>query len=317
MGDPNKLAGFLLEVETAWTISQLDPSAVVRTEVREGTATSPCDVTVEWDGNRLDIQCKAMQSVQNEHAIEDLAQWLSQNFGPPDSVGYFDLQVTSSANLADIANYKAWQEANRRLLTAPVVIHYPQGTKYPLIRVEVYQPPLPEAPLEDFQLRTLYCPVDQIGMGATEDINRLRNRLIGRFRDARRTFGFPPGNHQANLVACSLPSLAMTDERSLVDALYGEVAMSYDPHSRSTQYGRESNHGLFSSGKFEYVSGMVVCGACSCGDDPTPLCLLPNLRYLETAKWLISLPYFRFPTNREGIELVREAAHGRSFEILT
>lgn len=300
MKDRDALPGYLLEVETAWQCLQCFPQGSVRTEVTEGTAKTPCDVVVTLSDFRVDMQCKAVQSVLNEFQIEELSNWLKENFGPPEVTGFFDLQVVSSATQDDIEPFKAWLLENPGALNAPNVIDFPDAEN-PLIRVETHQPNDGSPPMTTFSQGLLWGPVDGIGLAAAEDIEDLRGSLISRFKKSRKTFGFIAGPKQANLVVVSVPSLGLTDEESLADALYGEpgyILEGVDGKVTAFGSGRDSATGLFSSGKFEYVSGVVLVGTESPCLGSSSMVLYPHNKHLDAAKRLLGYSGWRLPQNR-------------------
>jgi hypothetical protein len=303
MGNSRTVMGFLLEVRVATICLSGFPANAVRTEVQEGTAKSPCDVTVKDAPIRLDIQCKAMQSVENELHIDELANWLEEHGNAQGLKGLFDLQVVSRATEEDLEQYRQWQQTNWQLLQVPALVHYPQGSQDPLIEIETHLPDLDRdldgAP-DEFASGIIWGPVDNIGLAATEDIDRLRGRLIARIKEGRKTLGFVPGINQGNLIAIDLPSLGLTDEDSLVDALYGEQYVEV-PSFKQT---RKTDAGLFSSRKFEYISGIVLLNNAAPWHSSASLILYPHPKHIELAKKILAYGCFRLPLDSKGRSLI-------------
>lgn len=302
MGNSRSVMGFLLEVRVATSCLSAFPPGSVRTEVQEGTAKSPCDVIVIDQSLRLDIQCKALQSVENELHIDELAIWLAESGTQNGLVGFFDLQAVSSATEDDFNDYRSWQQANWNQLAVPATVSFPAGSPT-LIRVETHLPDL-DRDLGDepngFIPGIIWGPVDEIDMAASEDIDRLRGRLISRFKESRRTFGFTSGTNQVNLVAIDLPSLGISDEKDLVDALYGEEFVQVPGYTVS----RRTDAGLFSSGKFEYVSGLLLMSNSAPWHGLAQLVLFPHPKHIDPCKAVLAFSAFRLPQDSQGRKLI-------------
>src|SRR5437867_4027120 len=66
MPNLGKAAGFLLEIQTAQAALAAYPRAKPSCERKDGSATRPCDITLETSDFRTDSQCKSVQNFYNE-----------------------------------------------------------------------------------------------------------------------------------------------------------------------------------------------------------------------------------------------------------
>lgn len=299
MKDSRSISGFLLEVTTAVILENFFPPKSVRTEVQEGTAKSPCDIIVETSDFRLDIQCKAIQSVTNELQIDELAEWLALNGTKNGLRSFFDLQVLSTTTESQLEAYRLWQEGNWKVLQAPSVLRFPPGDSA-YIEVIAHVPEDLGEPMTAFTEGVIFGPVDDFDMATWEDVDKVRGKLISRIKNSRRTFGYVASPTQGNFLAVDLPYLGITDEESLMDALYGEVAVQCP----SLKQSRKAETGLFSSGKFEYVSGLVLLPRSFAGNNKVPLVLFPHPKHLDLCKQLDQLACFRKPQDLDDKSLI-------------
>lgn len=303
MGNSRTINGFLLEVMTANALLDHLPTTAIRTEILEGTAKVPVDITARHGNLRIDFSCKTMQSVENELHITELASWLKTEGGDAGLVGWFDLQVVKSATEDQLNEFREWFRQNLSSVAFPLTLYWPIDS--PLLEVVI---DTPDATLFEtqstFMPRFIWSPVDHIGMAQSEELSSIKGKLVSRIQESRRSFGFKSSPQSANLVVVDLPAGGITNEHSFCESLYGQRSYRIfggggEGQATITSF-RDTSSALFANGKFEYVSAIAVCREQFSPVVQFELALFPHPKHIHACQALLAIPCFRLA---EGLEI--------------
>ncbi len=278
MGNLGTVNGFLLEIEVALAAMNAFPLSTVRSEQQDGAATKPGDITILNTAFRADIQCKNILNIHSELPLEEFLAWAETTFSAVSPGCLIEIQPSTKADAKTFLEFRSWFISQWQQMELEQEYQFEdsdQRGKIWITLLEASEPGIREG--------IIYSASDDPSFVQEEDYTRIQMRLLNRLKDARGTFGFPPGPQQLNLVAVQFPSLnALADEESIVTALYGseKFVLSAD----GTAVVQTQPDGLFHTHRtmLTSCSGMIYCSGRQIG---TPECILfPNYNHMDHVK---------------------------------
>lgn len=249
MNREGEAKGFLLEVRVADSLLEMTAGGGVSGNRQDGVATTTCDVTLEHDGIRADIQCKAVLNVANEMHVGELETWLNRQC--PNLLPGLMVEIKPNKDADDQTLTELKNHLRDRLPSglAGQTINFVDSREMGQVILTFEQWDEPGV-----HVGMVWSSADRIGVAPKVDFDEYRAVIRKRCKLARASFGFSPSETQFNFVAMTTPSLAFMTGYEFPYALYGQKVLQVGPNGCGWAFDAS---GLYHQEGVEHISGLI------------------------------------------------------------